>query len=124
RIQSRVPIAYLDPAIDKERPLKTFATVLGTLRRTGPDLLLTYNWGSIEWAATNRLWRVAPHIHFESGFGPEEAHRQIPRRALARRFALRRAQRVVVPSHNLVRIATEIWRLDTRQVAYVPNGVD
>ena len=124
RVQPEVPIAYLDPAIDKARPFKAFATVLATLRRIRPELLLTYNWGSIEWAAANRLWRVAPHLHFESGFGPDEAHGQLPRRARARRYALHRARKVIVPSQNLVRIATEIWRLSPRQVAYVPNGVD
>jgi glycosyltransferase involved in cell wall biosynthesis len=31
---------------------------------------------------------------------------------------------VVVPSQSLVRIATEIWRLNKRQITYVPNGVD
>ena len=124
RIHAEVPIAYLDPAIDKGRPLKAFAEILATLRRTRPDLLLTYNWGSVEWAAANRLWRVAPHLHFESGFGPEEAHGQIPRRVRARRFALKRARKVVVPSRNLVRIATEIWRLDASKIVFVPNGVD
>jgi glycosyltransferase involved in cell wall biosynthesis len=124
RIQPQVPIAYLDPAIDKTRPLRAFASVVATLRRIRPELLLTYNWGSIEWAAANRLWRVAPHLHFESGFGPEEAHGQIPRRARARRLALRKARKVIVPSQNLVRIATGIWRLNPSQLAYVPNGVD
>lgn len=124
RIQSNVPIAYLDPAIAKGRPLHAFANILVTLRRARPDLLLTYNWGSIEWAAVSRLWRGAPHLHFESGFGPEEAHGQLPRRVRARRFALKRARKVVVPSRNLVRIATDIWRLNARQVTYVPNGVD
>jgi glycosyltransferase involved in cell wall biosynthesis len=124
RIQPHVPAAYLDPSIDKRRPLKGFLDILATLRRIRPDLLLTYNWGAIEWAAANRLCPVAPNIHFESGFGPEEAHDQIRRRVCARRFALRRAQKIVVPSQSLVRIATEIWRLDKRRVAYVPNGVD
>ena len=124
RVDAGVAIAYVDPAIDKTRPLKTLATALSTMRRARPDLLLTYNWGSIEWAALNRLWRVAPHIHLESGFGPEEAAGQLPRRVRARRFALGRARKLVVPSENLVRIATEIWRIDHDRIAYVPNGVD
>jgi hypothetical protein len=31
---------------------------------------------------------------------------------------------VAVPSRTLWRIATEVWRLDPRQVRYVPNGID
>ena len=57
------------------------------------------------------------------GFGPEERATQIPRRVLTRRMALRRTP-VVLPSRNLVRIATEVWKLPPRVIRYVPNGVD
>jgi len=40
-----------------------------------------------------------------------------------RRLALARTT-VVVPSRTLLRIATDIWKLDRRRVLYVPNGVD
>jgi glycosyltransferase involved in cell wall biosynthesis len=88
------------------------------LRALAPDLLVTYNWGSIEWAAANA---DTPHIHFEDGFGPEEAHRQLRRRVLFRRFALRRSH-VVVPSLLLQDIAKRVWRLD--RVQYIPNGIE
>lgn len=94
------------------------------LRASAPDLLLTYNWGAIEWTLANALAPLAPHLHFESGFGPEEADGQLRRRALMRRVALRRVARVVVPSQTLVRIATHTWKLNPDLVAYVPNGVD
>ena len=42
---------------------------------------------------------------------------------LIRRLALSRSP-VVFPSHNLVRIATEAWKLPPRVIRYVPNGVD
>ena len=111
-----MPIAYLDAAVKKGSPVQTLVAILKTLRALRPDLLLTYNWGSIEWAAVNRLWPIAPHIHLESGFGPEEANAQLPRRVIARRLALARARKIIVPSENLVRIATEIWRMDRRRV--------
>lgn len=87
-----------------------------------PDVLVTSNWGSIEWAIAN-LVPLARHIHTEDGFGADERERQIPRRVWTRRLALRRS-RVVVPSRTLRRIATDVWRLPPRQLRYVPNGID
>jgi glycosyltransferase involved in cell wall biosynthesis len=94
------------------------------LRRLGPDLLATYNWGSIEWALANTMLARFPHVHFESGFGPEEAERQIPRRVYTRRVALTGASRLVVPSRSLEKIAVDTWRIRRRKIDYVPNGVD
>ena len=99
-------------------------TVARWLKATQPDLLLTYNWGAIEWALGSRLLRGLRHIHFESGFGPEEADRQLPRRSLFRRLALRGSERLVVPSHLLVRIATEQWRVEPSKILLLPNGVN
>ena len=94
------------------------------LHRLRPDLLVTYNWGAIEWAIANRLLRVAPHVHLEAGFGKEEADRQIRRRLLSRRWALARCARVVVPSRGLETIAKTTWKLPGEIVTYLPNGVD
>ena len=94
------------------------------LRRVRPDLLLTYNWGAIEWAMANRLSPVSRHIHFEAGFGQREASTQIPRRVLFRRWALARCALVVVPSRRLEELASRVWRLPAARVRYVPNGVD
>lgn len=98
--------------------VRRFAKALRTRR---PDLLVTYNWGAIEWALANLLAR-RPHVHVEDGFGPEERDRQLPRRVALRRLALRRAT-VALPSHTLRRIATETWRLDPARVIYLPNGI-
>ncbi len=86
-----------------------------------PDLLVTYNWGSIEWALAN-LTMGTPHIHIEDGFGPEEAQRQFLRRVWTRRLALRRSQ-VIVPSLTLRNLALQVWRLDSTRVHYIPNGI-
>lgn len=87
-----------------------------------PDLLVTYNWGSLEWAMAN--WPpLLPHVHIEDGFGPEEADRQLLRRVLTRRAVLSRSQ-VVVPSRTLERIALNVWRLNPRRVRYIPNGIE
>src|SRR5438874_3109884 len=101
------------------RNLKIFTQALRGLQ---PDLLVTSNWGSIEWAIAN--WAAwIPHLHIEDGFSGEEAERQFPRRVWARRLTLRRSI-VVVPSRTLYRIARDTWRIPASRLLYVPNGVD
>ena len=70
--------------------VRTLVASAGVLRRLRPDLLITYNWGAIEWAMADRLWPVARQMHFEAGFSKEEADRQIRHRVLFRRWALAR----------------------------------
>lgn len=122
--------ARLDPALDVSFPtlgrpgntLDNARAIRRLLRTLRPDLLVTSNWGTIEWAIANRAGTV-PHIHTEDGFGPDERHRQLPRRVWMRRLFLA-GRTVVVPSRTLERIATRTWRLAPARVRYVPNGVD
>jgi glycosyltransferase involved in cell wall biosynthesis len=94
------------------------------LRRAAPDLLVTYNWGSIEWAIAN-FPSICRHIHIEDGFGPDESiTRQKRSRVLARRYLLSRADRIIVPSTTLLALAVKTWRLPEPKVLYLPNGVD
>ena len=95
-----------------------------SLRRLRPDLLLTYNWGAMEWAMANRLLSVTRHVHLEDGFGSDEADLQLRRRVLFRRWALARCEKLVVPSHQLAALARGVWKLPANRVAYIPNGVD
>jgi glycosyltransferase involved in cell wall biosynthesis len=87
-----------------------------------PDVMVTCNWGAIEFALANIL-PVTRHLHVVDGFGPEERATQIPRRVLLRRLALSRTP-VVLPSRNLVQIARDIWKLPSNVIRYVPNGID
>lgn len=123
--------ARLSPALDVRFPavtpgkgdtLRGVLSARAALRTLRPDVLVTHNWGSIEWVMANALVGLR-HIHIEDGFGPEERARQLPRRVLTRRFVLRRAT-VVLPSRTLHRIATGVWRLPARRVRYIPNGID
>jgi glycosyltransferase involved in cell wall biosynthesis len=95
-----------------------------TLRRLRPDLLMTYNWGAIEWAAACRISRVRRHVHLEAGFGRGEADTQFLRRVLFRRWALGRCALIVVPSCRLQDLASRVWRLPAARIVYIPNGVD
>lgn len=117
-------VALVPPAGRRRGVVRAVFEDILALRRVRPGLLITYNWGSIEWAMANRLFPVSAQLHFEAGFGKEEADTQIRRRVLFRRWALGRCIKVVVPSHRLERLALEVWKLPPDQVAYLPNGVD
>src|ERR1043166_6934535 len=93
-------VSLIDPAIDfalirvpGEAPslsgqLWWMSRLIGSLE---PDILITYNWGAIEWAMFNRLFARRKHIHLEDGFGPDEADQQKRRRVITRRLMLRRS---------------------------------
>lgn len=87
-----------------------------------PDVLVTCNWGAIEWAMAAHLVPIR-HVHIEDGFGPEERTHQYRRRIWTRRLVLRRAT-VIVPSRVLERIALDVWRLPRGRVWHIPNGID
>ena len=121
----------LSPALDVEFPatpttgglLANLATFRRALTQLAPDVLVTHNWGSIEWVMANLAPGGVRHIHIEDGFGPEEALCQIRRRVLTRRMVLRRSS-IVLPSRTLGKIAAEIWRLPPARLHYIPNGLD
>jgi L-malate glycosyltransferase len=94
------------------------------LRMLKPDQLITYNWGSLEWAVGNRFGPNVPHIHIEDGFGPDEVAARFKRRIWLRRVGLAKVKTIIVPSRNLERIAVEEWRFARARVRYLPNGVD
>jgi glycosyltransferase involved in cell wall biosynthesis len=115
-----VDVGYVSPPAAASWPgrLMAYGRILQAQQ---PDVLLTYNWGAIEFAMANRLLGY-PHLHLEDGFGPEEAARQFRRRIWARRLALRRCH-VLVPSSTLREVALGSWRLAPERLHHVPNGV-
>ncbi|MGE0258278.1 MAG: glycosyltransferase [Alphaproteobacteria bacterium] len=124
QLLSGAGITLVAPAQQKGGIIHGIVAAALMLRRVRPDLLITYNWGSIEWAIAGRILPSISHIHFEAGFGKEEADIQLRRRVLCRRWALAHCARVVVPSRRLQRIARDSWRLPADSVSYLPNGVD
>ncbi|MGC9268578.1 glycosyltransferase [Acidiphilium sp.] len=122
----------LDPSLDVSFPAIQAMTgglasrlrgIAQVLRRLRPDLLITSNWGAIEWAIAHQLTMRGRHIHTEDGFGRDERDRQIPRRVLTRRLVLRGSE-VIVPSQTLYDTATRVWRLPAARLHYIPNGID
>ena len=122
RLAPDLDVSYPAVEIRKGDTLGNLWRFRRLLRDLRPDLLVTSNWGSIEFAMAARLTGVR-HVHIEDGFGPEERGRQIPRRVWTRRLVLAGCQ-VVVPSRTLERIATKVWRLNPARVRYIPNGID
>ena len=121
----------LDPGLDVTFPslvlpkgdtLGNIRRCRAALRRLAPGLLVTTNWGAIEWALANLL-PVVRHVHVEEGLGPGEIDRQFARRVWTRRLVLHHST-VVLPSQGLERMARDIWRLPHRRLRLIPNGVD
>ncbi len=96
----------------------------GFLADCRPDAVMTYNWGSIEMVLGSKRARFTPLIHHEDGFGPEESERYLWRRIWIRRWLLRHATAVAVPSQVLRDLAIHRWRVPEDRVHYLPNGVD
>ncbi len=119
RLLPDLDIAF--PALPASSDTKIRA-VRRALRALRPDVLVTHNWGSMDWAIAN-LPGLVRHIHIEDGFGPEERDRQFRRRVLTRQLVLRRST-VVLPSRTLMGIAGDIWQLPTRRLRHIPNGID
>ena len=124
-IPPAVAVQCVVPPFDKRAGLRNLPLIRSALKQMKPDVLVTYNWGAIEWSFANRWLPLARHIHIEDGFGPEERERQLMRRVLFRRVALSgHHTQIIVPSHQLERIALGRWRLPKPSVLYIPNGVD
>ena len=94
------------------------------ITRLSPNALLTYNWGSFDAVLAARRHPQLPLLHHEDGFNADEVVRQKLRRVWARRWFLRRAHSVVVPSWRLEQVARESWRLPADLVRLIPNGID
>jgi glycosyltransferase involved in cell wall biosynthesis len=115
--------ALLPVRADAANPIERLRRIVKINAAAGADVLITYNWGAIEWAIVNRIFFRKPHIHLEDGFGADEAERQKLRRVVTRRLVLSQST-VVVPSRNLQLIARSHWRLTPQRVIYIPNGID
>ena len=124
RLSAELDVTFLESGQKIRNPLAAYRRQRRILRDLQPNLLLTHNWGSIEWAVANRLpHRLVAHLHAEDGFGPEERTRRLRRRNWFRRLALA-ATPVVVPSLTLSDIARRAWRLPPQSLHQVPNGID
>jgi glycosyltransferase involved in cell wall biosynthesis len=94
------------------------------VRSSKPTLIVSYNWGAIEWPTFYPLHRV-PVVHVEDGFGPDEAAKRHPRRNLMRRAVFKYGvRRLIVVSDNLRNIALNEWKIPEQKLQLIHNGVD
>jgi L-malate glycosyltransferase len=92
------------------------------------DLLLSYNWGSMDGVMAHRLlsrfMKLPPLIHHEDGFNEDEAVRLNWKRNAFRSLALTGSHALVVPSVTLEEIALIDWFRPTAKVHRISNGID
>jgi L-malate glycosyltransferase len=111
----RAPPLYGKPSPGRYRDLTRYMRQF--------DLVLTYNWGSMDAVGARRLFPkgMPPLIHHEDGFNADEIVKLNWKRNAFRKLMLPTAQHVVVPSQRLATIAGAYWgRAD---VVRIPNGI-
>ncbi len=113
-----------DHSFPKTSPLAGIKAAKKTLKSMQPDLLVTYNWGSVEWALANCFSHICPMVHVQDGFGTEEQKAEKFIRKKTRAYAYKRADAVVVPSKTLETIAQTSWHIPDKKLHYIPNGID
>jgi L-malate glycosyltransferase len=112
------PALYGKPSIGRYRALSRYMAQF--------DLILTYNWGSMDAVGARRLFPKGcpPLIHHEDGFNADEAERLNWKRNAFRRLMLPTAKALVVPSQRLEGIARDVWKQPPARLIRIPNGID
>jgi L-malate glycosyltransferase len=92
------------------------------------DLVLSYNWGSMDGVMAHRLlapfMALPPLIHHEDGFNEDEIDTLNWKRNAFRAAALKGAYGLVVPSKTLHAIGRKVWKQADVRLHYIPNGID
>ncbi|WP_294299281.1 glycosyltransferase family 4 protein [uncultured Sphingomonas sp.] len=119
----RYEIAQNPPPLTGSPSVARFEAIAKFMARF--DLVLTYNWGAIDGVMARRVFSkgMPPLIHHEDGFNADEALRLNRKRNYYRRFALPAASALVVPSHQLERIALDTWKQPQGRVHRISNGI-
>ena len=124
RIDGGLEVSYVTEPPHGGGLIESLIFAYRTLASLRPDLLLTYNWGTMDWVAANTLFDICPHIHHEDGFNLDEVGRQKLRRVLYRRLFLREKTRVIVPSKSLYSLALKTWKVNEGRLIHIANGID
>jgi L-malate glycosyltransferase len=111
------------PALHGKPGLRRYRAISDYMQQF--DLVLTYNWGSMDAVAARRLFsnNCPPLIHHEDGFNADEVDRLNWKRNAFRRLMLPTAYKIVVPSQRLENIAHDVWKRPVGQVQRISNGI-
>lgn len=120
----RVDFPMSAPSLEGKPALSRYRTLAAFMQQF--DLILTYNWGSMDAVMTRRMFPkdLPPLIHHEDGFNADEAGSLKTKRNLFRRLGLPAAHAVVVPSQRLETIARDVWKQPGARVHRISNGID
>ena len=112
------------PCLEGKPALSRYRTLAAYMQRF--DLILTYNWGSMDAVMTRRMFPndLPPLIHHEDGFNADETEGLKVKRNLFRRLGLPAAHALVVPSQRLEAIAFDVWKQPKARVHRIANGID
>lgn len=124
RLSSDLDVRLVDPPDLSGNLLQRLLRIRALLKAIAPDVLMTRNWGTIEFALANRFMRICRHIHHEEGFNHDESARQLPRRVWTRRFAFGGVDAVFTPSRHLAEIARKVWWTPREKISCFPNGIN
>jgi len=124
-VSSSIKIQYIHPKeIDRGSSFVKMTKIRKIIRNFKPDLMITYEWGAIDWVLAGLSLRSVPILMTVEGFEESELFTQNKRRRLIRRLLYPRCAHVVVCSKLLYHIAKKEWRVPGQRLAYIPNGVD
>jgi glycosyltransferase involved in cell wall biosynthesis len=122
-IRAGVQFELVKLPVNKGRWLPNLLSFRRALKKIEPDVMLSYNFGAFEWAFSN-VPRICRHIHVEDGFLADEIERRNPRRSAIRALAFRLLPiHLVTVSNNLTTIAKNEWKCPSKQIAFLPNGI-
>lgn len=104
--------------------LGTHADLFRLLRRLRPDILHTYNLGTIEYAATAWAAGVPVRVHAEHGRDARDPQGLNPKHNLLRRLLVPFIDRYVPVSRDLHGWLEGVVRIPARKLQLIDNGVD
>jgi L-malate glycosyltransferase len=120
----RVEFPERAPSLEGKPALSRYRTLASYMQRF--DLILTYNWGSMDAVMTRRMFAkdLPPLIHHEDGFNADETETLKTKRNLFRRLGLPAAHALVVPSQRLEDIARNVWKQPASRLHRIANGIN
>jgi sugar transferase (PEP-CTERM/EpsH1 system associated) len=104
--------------------VRAFATLVRCLRRVGPHIVHSRNWGTFDAVLAARLAGVRAVVHGEHGRDIADPEGRDPRRNRVRRLVSPMVTRFVTVSTDLWRWLVQDVRVPARKVVTICNGVD